>query len=94
MYTRSNKYNIKNNFFLELYTKLESKWCNHHSQTKYDSIEQAKVACSEDLLCKAVYDHGCDAEPQDIYTCSFLSIYQYDPVSCLYNKNIGTLYKL
>ena len=69
------------------YTKLEDKQCTG-IYGRYNTISEAKSVCSSDSRCQGVYDNGCDAGINDIFTCPRESIYG-DSLrgSCIYNKD-------
>ena len=69
------------------YTKLEDKQCTN-IYGRYNTVKEAKSICSLDAQCQGVYDNGCDAGINDIFTCPLESIYG-DSMrgSCIYNKD-------
>ena len=67
------------------YTKLKFKYCSRR-YGEYDTVEEAKLACTSDFNCQAVYDIGCDGH-KNHYLCSSDSVYMGSHMSsCVYHK--------
>ena len=74
------------------WNKLEKKHCWFEKlDGSYTTVEAAKLACSADPKCTAVYDQGCDAGANDIYLCGAVpNGYTTSARSCIYEKPKGT----
>lgn len=73
--------------FLLDWNKEEHKFCRRCS-TFYDTFEEAKSACIDDLNCEAVYDLFCDGDGS-FCTCNALSVIEQPHpkgMDCIYRK--------
>jgi hypothetical protein len=69
------------------WNKLEKKHCWMEKYGTYTTVEAAKLACTSDPTCTAVYDQGCDAGANDIYLCGAVpNGYTSSAHSCIYEK--------
>ena len=67
---------------------MENQQCAADKYGNYDSVEDAKAACSSDPNCQSVYDSGCDEQfPHGVYLCPFGSPYGSSNISsCIYER--------
>ena len=71
-----------------VYTKFEKIQCYDESYGSYDSLAEAKLACSSDSRCTGVYDQGCDSESGDIFLCPMQPpFFNSSTKSCMYVKS-------
>jgi hypothetical protein len=69
------------------YIKMEKKHCWGQKYGSYNTVADAKVACSSDAACTGVYDNGCNAEAGTIYLCGAVpNGYSTSGSSCVYKK--------
>jgi len=68
------------------YIQTKKKHCYYDKYGNYDTLEEAKLACTADKKCSKVYDDGCDnAGP--FYLCPNNSTNRNASLSCIYLKN-------
>ena len=94
MYTYIYKYNTRKIFILGTYVKVNETACStpYETTAKFDTIDQAKSACSADSNCVAVFDNDCDESAQDIFLCSLNStISESETGDCIYKKNLSNI---
>ena len=65
---------------------MELKHCWGDKYGNYDSVEDAKAACSLDPNCQSVYDRDCDDSTNDVYLCPLGSSYENSSSSCIYDR--------
>ena len=72
-------------FDLGDYTKVRNSHCAPQKYGSYDTLTKAKVACSSDEKCSAVYDTSCDSDGH-FSLCPVGFAENYAAQSCLYRK--------
>ena len=68
------------------YHKVEQYSCWDDKYGLYDSVEDAKAACSLDANCQAVSQSSCDESLNEVFLCPFGASYVSGSVSCIYEK--------
>ena len=71
------------------YRKLEQKHCFYDKYESYNTLEDAKFACTLDSNCGGVYDPGCNTEQyfaNNYSLCPLKSVYRKSGSSCTYHK--------
>ena len=73
------------------YSKLTNYYCySRETYENFQSVEDAKIACSKDSCCTAVYDESCDGK-KNIKLCKSKSFPRASLGSCIhklvYKKN-------
>jgi len=66
------------------YTKFINRECDADKYGSYETLEEAKDACSADKHCKGVYDDDCNGN--QFYLCPGPSFYNWHRHSCIINK--------
>ena len=72
------------------YCKMEKKHCSGDHYGSYNSVDDAKAACSVDSNCQSVYHSGCSTSGT-VFLCLIGSSYSTSTSSCIYEKE-GILY--
>lgn len=70
------------------FSKITRRHCWHekHTSRTFKNVLEAKIACSLDANCAAVYDRGCDNQSNDVYMCRRGFTQYTSGSSCLYIK--------
>ena len=71
--------------FAKGYTKVEKKHCNNDKYGSYETLNDAKSACTSDENCSGVYGYGCD-NAYRFYLCPSTSAAETSSSSCIYVK--------
>ena len=66
------------------YTKVELKHCWPDKYGSYNTLDDAKAACTADSNCGGVYDLSCDGAP--FYLCPETATLYTSSASCVYCK--------
>ena len=82
-------------FCLGGYTKMKNNHCAPQKYGSYNTLTKAKLACSSDEKCSAVYDTSCDNDGH-FSLCPVGFAAKYAAQSCLYQKQAyyGRYYSL
>lgn len=76
------------NFLGAYYDKLENRNCIRSTYGhSYATIDEAKLACSNDTGCAGVWDNGCNGNNAVLYLIGVEFL--FDQASCVYKKDYG-----
>ena len=77
---------IFSNLLIASFTKTASRSCYQNDYGRYDTLDEAKLACSNDSECSGIYDVFCNGPP--FVLCPMKEDLKYSKSSCTYIKGM------
>ena len=77
---------IFSNLIIASFTKTASRSCYQNDYGRYETLDEAKYACSNDSECSGIYDVFCNGPP--FVLCPKKEDLKYSKLSCTYIKGM------
>ena len=77
---------VFSNLIIASFTKTASRSCYQNDYGRYDTLDEAKLACSNDSECSGIYDVFCNGPP--FVLCPKKEEFKHSKSSCTYIKGM------